>query len=171
MDYLREIRPSDKALKVFEKEVIERFNRRYAELASLKKRCLTEIAELEKQKEKIIGMMSRETISEQDGKKMLEKINAGLEEKSMMAASADGNYDIQEYWSEAREFISHMDEVWEKGDLNLKQRGQGLIMPKGFIFENNFIKPLENPHFISVFTPNCTLFQNKLPGLGSNQQP
>lgn len=148
--YLNKIQPSERALKVFEEKIIAKFNARLLKESQIRKQSLCEIAGLEKQKNKVIEMMLRGSIPEQDGKTMLEKINTELEDKKSYTSVAPEEFDILECWGEAKEFISNMADVWEKGDLFLKQRIQGLITPKGFVFENNLIKPLKNPYFISI---------------------
>ena len=157
LDYLSKIKPTPHALQVFEEVFIEKFNARLQKEMFLRKKSLSEITELEKQKSKIIEMMARGSIPEQDGKISIEKINTDIEDKNIYAAAEPENLDIKECWTEAKEFISRMDLVWEKGDIDLKQRVQGLIVPKGFTFENNLIKPLEMPHFAEVFSPKKSL--------------
>ena len=71
-------------------------------------------------------------------------------QKELLSDEQSG-YNIEECWDFAKYFISNLAEIWEKGDLDLKQRLQGLITPDGFKFEDNLIKPQKNPHFISIF--------------------
>lgn len=151
LDYLRQVKPTPHALQVFEREVVEKFNARLQKETLLRKRCLSEIAELENQKSKVIEMMARGSIPELDGKATIERINTDIADKNIYANADHKEFDLKECWEEAKEFISRMDIVWEKGDIDLKQRVQGLITPKGFVFENNLIKPLESPHFMGVF--------------------
>lgn len=169
--YLSNIKPTEKALQFFEEEVIAEFNRLLSEENMLRKKATHEVCALKKQKKKIIELMIRGSVPEHDGKVLLEKINDDIQSKCLNAGDEEQKFDVNDYWTEAKNFISNLDVMWENGDLNLKQRVQGLITPKGFVFKNNLIEPLESPYFIRIFNQNCTLCQNTLLGLDSNQQP
>jgi hypothetical protein len=60
--------------------------------------------------------------------------------------------------------LNNAGNIWEKSDLNTRQRLQGLITPIGIYFEKNLIKPLKNPYLLSLFQ-NKTLKNNVWGGL------
>lgn len=159
-EFLKAQKPSLEAMKIFEEEVLRAYYEKNKKLHLEQSRIKSEIQKLEETKSRVIHFMANGTISEEDGQKEIERINAKIEEKQSFLGNSDNFPSLERCWNFAKYFISNMDVMWEKGDLDLRQRIQGLITPEGFKFQDNLIKPIKNPQFLSIFQPKTGGSQN-----------
>ncbi|MDR0723916.1 MAG: hypothetical protein LBF23_01885 [Endomicrobium sp.] len=58
---------------------------------------------------------------------------------------------MKECWNFTKFILNNAGNIWENGDLALRQRIQGLITPAGFYFAKNLIKFLKNPYILGIF--------------------
>ena len=152
-EFLKGQKPSLEAMNIFEEEVLRVYQEKTKKLYLEQSRIKDEIQKLEDTKSKIIQFMAKGTISEEDGQKEIERVNTKIEEKQSLLGNSDNFPTVERCWNFAKYFFSNMDVMWEKGDLDLRQRIQGLITPEGFKFQDNLIKPIKNPEFLSIFQP------------------
>lgn len=152
-NYLKCLCPDREVVNAFEKCVISTFKERTHEIEQQKKRTEQRIEELEEQKSRIIMLMARDKVGEDDGQKEIAKIKEKIHEQEEISAELATGPDVNKCWTYAKDLLLHLDKAWTNGDLEFKQKLQSLIMPDGFVFEGKIIKPIKNPYFLSMFQP------------------
>lgn len=161
LEFLKEQKPSPNILKAFEEEVLSVYKEQTKSLRKEKIHIENEIKNLELKKSRVIDLLARGIIPEEDGQKEIERINKNIAEQKSYLGNPEGYPSLEECWTFAKYFINNMDTIWEKGDLNLRQRVQGLITPSGFKFEDNLIKPIKNPEILSIFQQKSGVWNSK----------
>ena len=154
LEYLERISPNKGFLPVFKEIVLDKFEEKVAQAREYIRKTEKGIADLKIEKIKIMDLLIREVVNEKDGKERLNEINSRIAEKEILINENKDSYDFEEGWRFAEVFINNVASIWKNGDLDLKQRIQGLITPAGFEFTDNLIKPLKTPYFISIFQSN-----------------
>lgn len=153
VEYLKELKPNEEILVLFEKEIVAKFKEKTKEDMKQDKQVNNTIANLQDKKSKLIDLMTRNILSYQDGKIEIDKINQEIsyyeETKNI---NADKRPNLEECLNFSKNILINLDTAWVNGDLDFRQRLQGLIIPEGFKFDGKFIKPIKNPHFMRVFS-------------------
>jgi len=161
LEYLNQLQPEDASVNFFEETILSKFNEK-TELDNMQKIKMTQKTnELKKEKSKLISIITKGIIDEKDGQEELKRINTELADIENIFDSTNA-VDINECWGFAKYLLFNVADMWKNGNLDLKQRIQGLITPSGFHFEENLIKPLKNPYLLSFFCKNG--FKNELWG-------
>jgi len=160
LEYMRQNKPDEKILSLFEQIVIDKFNEKTADLRKDRQKIGQSITGLREEKSRVIGLLAKGIITEHDGQEELLKINAQIAEKESLMSDDNSQPNINESWGFSKCFLLNMDEIWVNADLDLKQRVQGLITPAGFKFEDNLIKPIKTPRFMEVFNQKTGLSKN-----------
>ncbi len=80
-------------------------------------------------------------------------------------------YKLEKTFEYTTSFLNNVADIWQKADLDLKQRLQGLITPFGFTVEGKLIEPVKKPHFITIFGIKKGFNQNNYPRRELNSQP
>ena len=81
LEYIRQNKPSEEILSLFEQIVIDKFNEKTADLRKEKQKVVQSIAELREQKSRVINLMGRGSVPEKDGAEELKKLNMQITEK------------------------------------------------------------------------------------------
>ena len=150
LQHIEKLKIDLKLMKLFEKLVIDKFNKKTQEMQTQKETAMARIETLKKDKSKTIELMRKHKINEDDGAEELNKLNAEIENiESLFENSEDIN--VKECWEFAKFILNNAANIWKVADLNTKQRLQGLITPSGFYFKENLIKPLKNPYLLEIF--------------------
>lgn len=149
--YLQTIKIHPRVIDLFEKCVVSKFEEKMHDVIWQRKHIEREIQKLEKHKSDLINLLLRKVLEEEDMKKEMDKIKAQINEQQIMLQELANGPDVQSCWNFAKNVLLHLDDAWEKGDLNFRQRLQGLIVPAGFTFKENLVKPIKNPCFLSIF--------------------
>lgn len=153
VEYLKELKPNEEILVLFEKEIVAKFKEKTKEDMKQDKQVNNTIANLQDKKSKLIDLMTRNILSYQDGKIEIDKINQEIsyyeETKNI---NADKRPNLEECLNFSKNILINLDTAWVNGNLDFRQRLQGLIIPEGFKFDGKFIKPIKNPHFMRVFS-------------------
>lgn len=152
LEYLQSVTPLPEILKLFECLVLDKFTERTHEQAEQQKRLRKRLEELSTEKSGLIRLLGRGSLHEQDIMPEIDKINAEMAVLETEIARSNELFNAEECWSFAKYFLTNMAGLWEKGDIDLRQRMQSLIIPEGFVFEDGIIKPIKNPYFISIFS-------------------
>ena len=150
-EYLHNLTIPLPIIDLFEKCVITKFNEKTHDITLQKRHIEREIENLESNKSDLIQLSLRKIFDEEDIKKEMDKIKMQIQEKELMLQELANGPDVQACWDFAKNVLLQLDKAWEQGDLNFKQRLQGLIMPAGFTFKENLVKPIKNPYFLSIF--------------------
>jgi uncharacterized protein YlaI len=160
-DFLQRIKPSDEILNLFEKCVIAKFKEKTKAAEQRRKQIKIKITDLETQKSRVINLLAKGTIDDEDGKIEIAKIKEQINQQQGILAEMASQPNVEECWLFAKNMLLNIDKAWVSGDLEFKQQLQGLIMPAGFKFDGKLIKPIKNPYFLSIFQQKTGENMNK----------
>ncbi len=108
------------------------------------KQVQNKLIELKNRKSKLIDFRLDGTISEEDYKFKTEQLAEEIQEQEFRLREADAvSDDLTKCLKYACRAICNIDTIWENGDLDLKQRLQKLIFPKGLMYYSNDFRTAE----------------------------
>lgn len=154
LEFLKNINIPIEEIEIFEKCVISKFNEKTKYIQKYNKSIKADIEKLKEKKNKVIDLMADNLINTEDGRIRLEDINKEISIKEREISCDKNMPNIESCWEFSKHLLCNLDEAWQKGDLDFKQRLQGLITPVGFKFDGEIIKPIKNPQFMDIFNPN-----------------
>ena len=140
VDYLNYIKPEQNLLNLFEATVKEVYNEKLSVSQNDKKRVQDKLIELKNKKSKLIDFRLDGIISEEDYKFKTEQLAEEIQGQEFRLREFEvHDEDLSKCLKYACRAISNIDILWKNGDLDLKQRLQRLIFPKGLrYFSNDF---------------------------------
>ena len=155
VDYLKFIKPERDLLNLFKATVKDVYNEKLAIRLNSQKQVQNKLIELKNRKSKLIDLRLDGTISEDDYKFKTEQLSEEIQENEFRLREIDeiGN-DLCKCLKYACKAISNIDTLWINGDLDLKQRLQRLIFPKGLMYYSNDFRTAE---ISSLFIKKDTL--------------
>lgn len=135
LEMLTQLKPTEKAINVFESKLLKRYKERESELKSDYLNTLKEVQELEKQEEWVIESGRKGIIPEHLVKKQIDD----LEQQLVFAkANLNDNYneelDVKSLLSFANSFFVRLDIVWLDASPKAKVRLQNFLFPNGVIY-------------------------------------
>ena len=135
VDYLNYIKPEQALLDLFEEIVKDVYKTKLSERLNTQKRVHEKLIELKNRKSKLIDFRLDGTISDDDYKFKAEQLAEEIQEQECrLREITEIHDDLTKCLKYTCEAISNIDALWENGDLNLKQRLQRLIFPKGLSY-------------------------------------
>ncbi|MGB2578713.1 DNA invertase Pin-like site-specific DNA recombinase [Elusimicrobium simillimum] len=158
-EYLKSLEISADKINYFEKFVITAYKNQTADIQAVENAVKKEVNTLEDEMSRLIRLAAKGTVKEDYINREIEKIELKINEKKLLISEAEDGPNLEEGWAFVKEFVNNLAEIWDKADLDLRQRVQGLITPEGFYFEENLIKPQKNPCFISIFSSKTREFK------------
>lgn len=155
VDYLKFIKPEQDLLNLFETTVKDVYNEKLSVRLNSQKQVQDKLIELKNRKSKLIDFRLDGTISEEDYKFKTEQLAEEIQEQEFRLREADAvSDDLTKCLKYACRAICNIDTIWENGDLDLKQRLQKLIFPKGLMYYSNDFRTAE---ISSLFIKKDTL--------------
>lgn len=144
VDYLKFIKPERDLLNLFEATVKDVYNEKLSIRLNSQKQVQNKLIELKNRKSKLIDFRLDGTISEEDYKFKTEQLAEEIQEQEFRLREADAvSDDLTKCLKYACKAICNIDTIWENGDLDLKQRLQKLIFPKGLMYYSNDFRTAE----------------------------
>lgn len=135
VDYLKFIKPERNLLNLFEATVKDVYNEKLSERLNTQKRVHEKLIELKTRKSKLIDCRLDGTISEEDYMFKTEQLAEEIQEHEFRLREIDEiDNDLCKCLKYACKMIENIDTLWINGDLDLKQRLQKLIFPKGLSY-------------------------------------
>ena len=135
VDYLKFIKPERNLLNLFEATVKDVYNEKLSERLNTQKRVHEKLIELKNRKSKLIDFRLDGTISEEDYMFKTEQLAEEIQEHEFRLREIDEiDNDLCKCLKYACKMIENIDTLWINGDLDLKQRLQKLIFPKGLSY-------------------------------------
>lgn len=135
VDYLNFIKPERDLLNLFETTVKDVYNEKLSQRLNGQKRIQDKLIELKKRKSKLIDFRLDGTISEEDYRFKTEQLAEEIQEHEFRLREIDEiDNNLCKCLKYACKMIENIDTLWIKGDLDLKQRLQKLIFPKGLSY-------------------------------------
>ena len=155
VDYLKFIKPERDLLNLFEATVKDVYNEKLAIRLNSQKQVQNKLIELKNRKSKLIDLRLDGTISEDDYKFKTEQLSEEIQKNEFRLREIDEiDNDLCKCLKYACKTISNIDTLWINGDLDLKQRLQRLIFPKGLMYYSNDFRTAE---ISSLFIKKDTL--------------
>ena len=140
VEYLKEIKPASEFLDLFQLTVEDvyrqRINSRLDKSSKLDKR----LGELKRTKSKLIDYKLDGSISQEDYAFKSEQLNSQIKEVEYeLSTLSDTEEDLTKCLKYTCNVVANLDEVWLNGSLEIRQRLQRLIFPKGLTYDlSNF---------------------------------
>ena len=144
VDYLKFIKPERNLLNLFEATVKDVYNEKLSVRLNSQKQVQDKLVELKNRKSKLIDFRIDGTISEEDYKFKTEQLAEEIQEHEFRLREIDEiDNDLCKCLKYACKIIENIDTLWINGDLDLKQRLQKLIFPKGLMYYSNDFRTAE----------------------------
>ena len=155
VDYLKFIKPERDLLNLFKATVKDVYNEKLAIRLNSQKQVQNKLIELKNRKSKLIDLRLDGTIGEDDYKFKTEQLSEEIQENEFRLREIDEiDNNLCKCLKYACKAISNIDTLWINGDLDLKQRLQRLIFPKGLMYYSNDFRTAE---ISSLFIKKDTL--------------
>lgn len=144
VDYLKFIKPEQNLLNLFELTVKDVYNEKLSIRLNSQKQVEDRLIELKNRKSKLIDFRLDGTISEEDYRFKTEQLAEEIQEHEFRLREVEvHDEDLTKCLKYACNAISNIDTLWENGDLDLKQRLQRVIFPKGLMYYSNDFRTAE----------------------------
>ena len=138
------IKPERNLLNLFEATVKDVYNEKLSVRLNSQKQVQDKLVELKNRKSKLIDFRIDGTISEDDYKFKTEQLAEEIQEHEFRLREIDEiDNDLCKCLKYACKIIENIDTLWINGDLDLKQRLQKLIFPKGLMYYSNDFRTAE----------------------------
>ena len=161
LEYLNSLNIDNTSILNLQSTVIEVFREKTKDLDNQRKMLDKSIKGLEEEKSRLIKAVAAGIITAEDGGPEIQRIKAQISEKQILLADMADAPNIEECWTFIKYFLNNLADIWEKADLDLKQKLQCLITPEGFYFDEKIIKHIKIPYFISIFCSKTRDFNKK----------
>ena len=166
VDYLNNIKPEQNLLNLFEATVKDVYNEKLSIRLNSQKQVQNKLIELKNRKSKLIDLRLDGIISEEDYKFKTEQLSEEIQENEFRLREIDEiDNNLCKCLKYACKMIENIDTLWINGDLDLKQRLQKLIFPKGLMYYSNDFRTAEiSSLFIKKDTFKVSYNHMVLPG-------
>ena len=129
---------------MFEATVKDVYNEKVTNKLNSQKQFQDKLIELKNKKSKLIDFKLDGTISEDDYRFKAEQLAEEIQEQEFrLRETGEIHNDLTKCLKYACKAVSNIDTLWKNGDLDLKQRLQRLIFPKGLMYFSNDFRTAE----------------------------
>lgn len=164
VDYLNNIKPEQNLLNLFEATVKDVYNEKLSIRLNSQKPVQDKLVELKNRKSKLIDFRIDGTISEDDYKFKTEQLAEEIQEHEFRLREFEvHDEDLSKCLKYACKAISNIDTLWINGDLDLKQRLQRLIFPKGLMYYSNDFRTAEISSLFIKKDASLASYNNMVP--------
>ena len=164
VDYLKFIKPEQDLLNLFETTVKDVYNEKLSIRLNSQKQVQNKLIELKNRKSKLIDLRLDGTIGEDDYKFKTEQLSEEIQENEFRLREIDElDNNLCKCLKYACKAISNIDTIWENGDLDLKQRLQKLIFPKGLMYYSNDFRTAEISSLFIKKDASLASYNNMVP--------
>ncbi len=134
--YLDTIKPQHNWMNLFETVVTDVYKSKISDRLNRQETLKDKITELKNKKSKLIDFKIDGTISEEDYRFKAEQLSSEISEQEFRLRQL-GEYkdDLTKCLKYTCNAVRNIDKIWNNGDLELKQRLQKLIFPKGISYD------------------------------------
>lgn len=149
VDYLKQIKPAPQFLKLFKETIKQVFNDKTKEEKLRLNKQIKQLEEIKERKSKLIDFKLEGSISQDDYMFKSEQLTAQINEiEAAMDENKYANTNIDKCLDYTCNMIANLDDVWLDANLDIKQRLQKLIFPKGLAYE---VDKFRTPEISSLF--------------------
>lgn len=144
VDYLNYIKPEQNLLNLFEETVKDVYNENVTNRLNSQKQLQEKLIELKNKKSKLIDFKLDGIICEEDYRFKTEQLAEEMQEYEFRLREIEEVHDdLTKCLKYVCKAIENIDTIWVNGDLDLKQRLQRLIFPKGLMYYSNDFRTSE----------------------------
>ncbi len=138
MDYLANIKPTQKFIKRFNKKFVKRYKERESEIRGEYLQKMEEIQDLEDQIDWIVTRGRKGTLPERVVEKQVEELDQKITLlKSELTDNHERDLDVKALLSFAKNFINSLEYNWFDASPKIKRRLQKLIFPEGVHYNSS----------------------------------
>lgn len=140
VEYLKEIKPASEFLDLFQLTVEDVHNQRTENRLNKSNELDKRLIKLKETKSKLIDYKLDGSISQADYSFKSEQLNSQIKEVEYeLSTLSDTEEDLTKCLKYTCNVVANLDEVWLNGSLDIRQRLQRLIFPKGLTYDlSNF---------------------------------
>ena len=140
VEYLKEIKPASEFLDLFQLTVEDVHNQRTENRLNKSNELDKRLIKLKETKSKLIDYKLDGSISQADYTFKSEQLNSQIKEVEYeLSTLSDTEEDLTKCLKYTCNVVANLDEVWLNGSLEIRQRLQRLIFPKGLTYDlSNF---------------------------------
>lgn len=135
-EYLKTIKPEQHLIELYQ-AVLKDVHKQNTKELSTHLECLNrKLSQAQERKDKLLDMYMDEKVSEIDYRRKTEQLENDIRKiKAELIQTPPLEDDFNAYVDYACAVIANIDEMWLKGSLDLRQRIQRLIFPKGITYD------------------------------------
>lgn len=134
--YLDTIKPQHNLMNLFETVVTDVYKSKISDRLNRQETIRNKITELKNKKSKLIDFKIDGTISEEDYRFKAEQLSAEINKQEFrLRQLGEFKDDLTKCLKYTCNAVRNIDKIWDSGDLELKQRLQKLIFPKGVSYD------------------------------------
>lgn len=135
-EYLKTIKPEQHLIELYQ-AVLKDVHKQNTKELSTHLECLNrKLSQAQERKDKLLDMYMDEKVSENDYRRKTEQLENDIRKiKAELIQTPPLEDDFNAYVDYACTVIANIDEMWLKGSLDLRQRIQRLIFPKGITYD------------------------------------
>ncbi len=136
LELLRAARPKESIAKLFKEMVLRNWNSEFKHAVSYNKTLTNELTSLQHKKSKIVDLFIDGRLSEKEKDDKLNEIEGKITEIELRRVDNDQEVsDKEQVIDAAIMLLTHPDDFWNLGTLEVKKRLQELIFPEGIMYD------------------------------------
>ena len=165
-NFLDDVTPKKQLLDAFKAVIIDVWQKRYSDINTFHNQIQDEVNSLHDQKNKVLDLIKKELISDQDFKAEFAKVNELIAIKQLeLDQSKLEEYDIDRAVTYVFDFIATLPEFWSRANYWQKLKLMGLIFPEKPVYNYLRFTTLRTSHIFQV-----NQYKNTLAGASTNRE-
>lgn len=148
---MKEIKPDKSLVKLFRAIVEDVYNQNTKEQKELNAKLNKDLVELTERKKRLTSKYIDEKVAESDYKLLNEDLDASILSKKMdITETKIPETDLSACLDWCCFTFSNVQKIWEEGSLDLRQRFQKLIYPKGLTYDTEKFRTVQKSIIFST---------------------
>ena len=136
MNLLRAARPKESVVKLFKETVLRNWNNEFKHAVSYNKTLTDELTTLQHKKSKVVDLFIDGRLSEKEKEAKLDELEKQITEIELKKTDNGHEVKNKEHVVDAAiMLLTHPDDFWNLGTLEVKKRLQELVFPEGIIYD------------------------------------
>ena len=135
MSLLAQVKPHEEVARAFKELVLRRWNNEYKDALNTSKHIDNDIAALQQKKSRVIDLFIENKLSNDIKDQKLKEIQDDIADLELQRIDADSEtINKEQIVDNAVTLLTHADQFWNLGDLQVRKGIQDLIFPQGLYF-------------------------------------
>jgi len=136
VELLKSVRPKESTARLFKELVLRNWNSEFKHALNYKKTLDNELSALKDKKSKIVDLFIDDRLSEKEKDAKLDEIESKITRVELNNASSEQDVSNKEQVLDAAIMLmTHPDDFWNVGSLEVKKRLQELVFPEGITYD------------------------------------